>query len=237
MSDGASQRQFRRYQVQLPLLHTPSSSRANKVWAGWTRDLSEGGVCVELDQSLPAPTRLQVCLQTDRGVIDMEAEVVWAGAAPPGSQGGILHGLAFTRLAPDQLQSLQYLLLSWGLGRRVGVRIPFEVAITCQHKGEPGPLISGQGRNGSRTGLLLRLPQLVPPGTTLELTLHTHRGPLTVEGTIVWVAPPEGRSPGGPIRHGLRLTALGWPTALALGLALAGPLKETSWLAPREGSA
>jgi hypothetical protein len=236
MSDGPLQRQFRRYQIHLPFLHRPSSSRANRVRAGWTRDLSERGVCVELDQSLPVPTRLQVCLQTDRGVIDAEAEVVWAGA-PPGPQRSILHGLAFTRLAPDQLQSLQYLLLSWGLGRRVGVRIPFEVAVTCQHKGEPGPLISGRGRNGSRNGLLLRLPQVVPPGTTLELTLHTDRGPLTVEGTIVWVAPPEGRSPGGPIRHGLRLTALGWPTVLALGLALAVPLKKTSWLAPREGSA
>ena len=236
MSDGPSQRQFRRYHILLPFLHRPSF-RAKRVRAGWTCDLSEGGVCVELDQSLPASTYLQVRLQTDRGVIYADAEVIWV-ETPLGRQGRSLHGLALARLAPEQLQSLQYLLLSWGLGRRAGgVRIPFHAPVTCQYKGQPGPLITGYGHDGSRNGLLLRLPQVVPPDTTLELTLHTHQGPLTVEGVVVWVAPPEGRSPGGPIRHGLRLTTLGWPTALALGLALVEPPKNTPWRAPREGSA
>jgi len=237
MFDEPSQRQFRRYQIQLPLLHKSSSSRAKRVQVGWTRDMGEGGICVELDRSLPISTNLQVRLQTDRGVIHAEAAVVWSGPRQ-GRQGGILHGLAFTRLAPEQRESFQYLLLSWGLGRRAGgVRIPFRVAVTCQFRGELGPLIVGYGHDGSRNGLLLRLPQVVPPNSTLDLTLHTDQGSVTLEAVVIWVAPPEGRSPGGPIRHGLRLGALRWPTALALGRALVGPLTDTPWLARREGSA
>jgi len=87
----------------------------------------------------------------------------------------------------------------------------------------PSPSSAGVGwtRDVSRGGLLLRLPQVLPPGTALELTLPTPTGPLPVAGTVVWVAPPEARTPDLPIRHGLRFTALDWATALSLGRVLA----------------
>lgn len=235
MSDGSERRQSRRYPIQLPLLHKPISSTADGNRIGWTRDLSERGACVEFDRSVSAPTRLQVRLQTDRGPIDAEAKVVWA-SKPLGPKGGVLHGLAFSQLARDHRQALQRVLLAWGHTRRAGVRVPIEIAVTCQVKGRAEPPFQGQARNGSRDGLLLRLPQVVLPGTILEVSLHNRKGPISAEGAVVWVAPPEGRTPGDLIQHGLRLTTLEWSTALALARDLVGPLEDTSWFAPREGN-
>ena len=70
---------------------------------------------------------------------------------------------------------------------------------------------------------MLRLPRVLPPETALDLTLDTSEGALTAEGAIVWVVPPVGRTPGGPIRHGLRFTAIEWSTLLALARVLAEP--------------
>jgi hypothetical protein len=55
----------------------------------------------------------------------------------------------------------------------------------------------------------------------MEVTVHTPSGPITVVGAVVWVAPPEGRAPGGPIPHGVRFTQPTWSTSLALGHLLA----------------
>jgi hypothetical protein len=60
----------------------------------------------------------------------------------------------------------------------------------------------------------------LPPDTTLEVTLHASRDPLTVDGSVVWVEPPEIWKPGESIGHGLRFTALDWSTLLSLGLLL-----------------
>lgn len=235
MSHGLQQRQSRRYPIQLPLLHRPESSKDDGNRIGWTRDLSETGACAELDRSVSAPTHILVRLQTDRGPIDAEAEVVW-GREPLGPQGGVLHGIAFTELGRQQRQALQRVLLAWGLTRRTGVRVPIEIAVTCQVKRNAKPPFQGQARNGSRDGLLLRLPQVVPPGTTLEVNLHNQKEPIAAEGTVVWVAPPEGRTHGDLIQHGLRLTTLEWSTALALARDLVGSVEDTHWFAQRQGN-
>jgi hypothetical protein len=230
-----SQRGHRRYPVKLPLLHMPESPKPDGTWVGWTRDLSEEGACVELDRSVAAPTHLWVRLHTDRGAIEVKAGVVWVGE-PLTPEAGILHGLAFIQMSTDQLEALRYVLYSWGITRWNGVRLPFEVAVTCQPKGEAAPPLHAQARDVSRAGLLLRLPQVVPPGRVLELTLHARRRALTANGAVVWVAPLEGRTPGSLIRHGLRFTPLDWSTSLALAQNLVGQLEETPWLSPQEGN-
>jgi len=55
----------------------------------------------------------------------------------------------------------------------------------------------------------------------MTVTLHTPKGPLTVEGAVVWVEPPGGRAVGPPFRHGFKFTTLRWSTSLSLGLFLA----------------
>lgn len=222
MGDGLERRQFRRFPLQLPLLHKSKAPAPARSGVGWTRNLSEGGACVELGERLRLQNPFRLRLQTDGGPIEVEAEVAWAGE--PASTGeSILHGVAFTQVAPDQLEPLRDLILFKGHMRHAKVRLPFEFPVTCQRKGLAAPSFQGRTRDISRGGLLLRLPQVLPPETPLEVTLHTPTGPLTVEGTVVWVAPPEGRIPGGPIRHGFQFAALGGPKSLSLALLLAGP--------------
>ncbi len=228
MPDWTVKRQLPRYSIQLPVLHQPRAPAAGGKGVGWTHNLSEGGACVELDERLPVPSPLRLRLQTEGGAIEVEAEVVWeveaqgAEEADPAER-GILHGVAFSPLAPDQLQALRTLLASEAEERRAGVRLPLDLAVTCEAKGAGGSPVQGRTENMSRGGLLLRLSQVLPSGTVLELTLHPADGPVTAEGEIVWVEPPEKRTPSEPIRHGLRFTALGWSRSLSLALLLAKP--------------
>lgn len=219
MSDYSAQRRSPRYRIQLPLFHKAGTSASSSVGMGRTRNLSEGGACLESAEPLPPSTPLTLVLQTDQGGIRMEGKVVWTGQ--PGSEsGGILHGLAFTQVGAEQHTALCDLLLSKGEMRQAGVRLPLDISVTCQPKGQSGPPLQGRTGDLSRGGLSLRLPQPLPPGTTLEITLHTPSGPLTAEGEVVWVTPPEGQTPSQSVPHGLRFKALSWSTSLSLGLVL-----------------
>lgn len=219
MLAGSAQRQFPRYQVLLPFLHraTPATIR---VGVGWTRNLSEGGACVEMAERLPAGTPRWLRLQTDRGPIEAEARVAWAEEAAPNGK-GILHGVAFTQITPKHIEALRDLLRAQGEGRESGVRLPLVLSVACRLHGGSGPALGGCTADIGRGGLSLRLLQALPLGTGIDLTLHTPSGLLRAEGTVVWVDPPERRKAGALISHGLRFTTLGWTTSLSLGLVLA----------------
>lgn len=210
-----------RYPMRLPFLHKPQAPAPVRAGVGWTRDLSEGGACVELAETLLPQMPLRIRLQTDQGPIEAEAQVVWTGEFRSG-RGGVLHGIAFTHLAPTQLQALAGLLLFKGDMREAGVRMPLDLPVTCLPK---GPAATFQGRTGdvSRGGLMLRLPESLPPRTELEVILHTSTGPLKAEGVIAWAGSPEGREPDALIPLGLRFTSLNWSSSLALGLLLTAP--------------
>ncbi len=221
MSDPSTRQRRPRHPIQLSLLYRSKCPAPTRAGVGWTRNLSEGGASVELAESLQPSTPLQVLFQTDRSSIEVEARVVWTGEQGS-TGGGILHGVAFTRIAPYQQEALRDLLRSsQGQRRHAGVRLPAEISIMWRRKGQAGPLFQGRAGDISRAGLLLRLPQALPAGTVLEITLHIANEPVTAEGTIVWVDPSTERRSGEPIRHGFRFTALGWTSALAMALFLA----------------
>jgi hypothetical protein len=220
VSDWSVQRLFPRYLIQLPLLHRTRAPVPSQAGAGWTRNLSEGGACVELAERLSPRTPLGLLLRTDRGGIELEVQVVWAGE-PSRSGGSILHGVAFTHLLPDQLHALRDLIRFKGQVRNAGVRVPLEISVTCTLTGSGRPTFQGLTGDIGRGGLLLLLPEVVPAGSTMNVTLQTPNGPLTVEGAIVWVEPPAGRAVGPPFRHGFRFQTLRWSTSLSLGLFLA----------------
>jgi c-di-GMP-binding flagellar brake protein YcgR len=231
MPDMRERRQFARYPVQLPVVHETTSPGFTGSRAGWTRDLSEGGACLELDERLPIPRLLRIHLQTDRGAIEVKAQVVWeVGARERGEgEGGILHGVAFTHLSPDQLQALRDLFLSHQQDRRAGIRLPLDLPVTCQPKDPTTGPLQGQTGDASRGGLLLRLSHVLPPGTALKLTFDRPNGRVTAEGEIVWRESSESQTSGEPIRHGLRFTALGWFGSLSLALLLT----ESAQASPR----
>ncbi len=219
MSDWSVERRFPRYVIQLPVLHKARVPAAGQAGVGWTRNLSEGGACVELAEGLCLWMPLRLLLRTDRGGIEVQAQVVWVGG-PSGLGGGILHGVTFTHLLPDQLQALRDLIRSKGQVRNAGVRVPLELSATCTPTGPGSPTFQGLTGDISRGGLLLLLPEVVPSGSRMNVTLQTPNGPLMMEGVVVWGEPPGGRAVGPPFRHGFRFTTLRWSTSLSLGLFL-----------------
>jgi len=222
LTPSPAQRRFPRYRISLPLLHRPKAATALRVGVGWSRDLSEGGGCVELAERLRPQRPVRILLQTDAGTIEAEARVVWRQDPAP-AEGGILHGVAFTHITPGHLQALRDVLYRKGERGDAGIRLPLEVPVTCQPLAQDEPPIAGWTGDVGRGGLLLRLLTIVSPGTALDLTLHTPHGPLTAQGVVVWVATLDQRPAERPIPHGLRFTTRDWSTMLSLGLLLADP--------------
>jgi len=216
------QRRFPRYAIRLPFLHTTESSGTDRAEMGWTRNMGEGGACVELTESLRPQRPIRVRLQTAKGAIELQASVVWSKRT--GSSGSILHGVAFTQVAPQQLECLRELFHVEGFVRHAGVRWPLDFPITCRPKDITKPSLQGRTGDISRGGLLLLLPEAQPVGTKLEVTIQASKEPLTVVGEVAWVEESGGRISGGLIRHGLRFTSLGPSLSAALGLLLAEPL-------------
>jgi len=214
MREWEAKRRFPRYLVHLSLLYEVTPPADSGVGVGWTLELSEGGACLELAERLPPQTTFRLHLQTKGGPIDVDGRVVWAGE--PDLPGGICHGVAFTRIAPDHLVVLRNLLRRPGPERRCGFRLQMEFAVTCHRNGQAGPPLQGRTGDISREGLLLHLPELLTPGTSLVVTLHTPTEPLTMAGQIAWVEPPGVRTPGRPIAHGFHATSLGRSRTRAL---------------------
>ncbi len=219
MTDWLGRRKHARYPIVVPILYGPECSSAVLTGAGWTRDLGEGGACLELPERLEASVLIQLFLRTEQGGISTQGQVIWVEG--PLQTGGILHGVSFIRMISAQSQAMQELLLRRRMVWRAVVRIPARIPVIYQIKGQPRSLHQGQTENVSRRGLLLRLPLAYPPGTSLEVTLHTPHGHLPAEGTIVRVEPLEAQRPGEPIRHGFHFTDISHATQTTLGRVLA----------------
>jgi len=223
MSKEPTERRFPRYTIVLPVLYTRDASRSAVPEVGWTSNVSEGGACLELAERFDPSTILNLSLRTHEADIEVKAEIVWA-AEPSTTDAGILHGVAFNLLEPDQRQALRHLIRTEGQGRNAGVRMPVELTVLYWRVKDSDPPRQGRTGDISRAGMLLCLPEAFPAGTELEVMLQTSQGPLMAQGTIVWVKKEEDRTPGGLIRHGFRFTNIGWSSELALGQLLAGRL-------------
>ena len=222
MSHPTVQPGLTRYPIQLPLLYWRKAGPQTRAKAGWTHELSDEGASVELAERVAPETLLRIRIQTDRGPIEAEGQVVWfADSAPPSVEN--YHGLMFTQIAPDHLRTLQDILLPLSMVAHAGMRLAVDLHATCKQKGLRERPLQGRAGDVSRRGLLLRLPQTLTLGTGLEITLHTGNGPITLEGVIVWAHQPEEREAEELIDHGVRFTSSTWSISLALGFLLGGP--------------
>jgi len=211
--------QYSRYQVRLPVVFRAKAAGADRAGVGWTCDLSESGMRVELDERLRPETRLTIRLYTDRGQIEVPARVRWAGG-PGGLDSGIPHGVGFTEMPPEKRQRLHDMLLPLSMVPHADVRLPLKLPITCQRKDQVGELLQGQTGNLSRTGMLAYLPHALSPGTVVVISLPTAKGAIRLDGTVTWVEPPGERQREPPIPHGVRFNFLRWSESLLLGLLL-----------------
>jgi hypothetical protein len=219
MLEEPGRRRFPRFTIHLPLIYAPQAPWPTSLGAGWTRSLSEGGATVELSGRLRPRTPLRLLLKTGQAPIEVEALVVWTGGRVP-EGGGLVHGLAFTEIGPDQVVALREMFPGPSIIRNAGVRIPLDAPVTCHPRNPDGPPLQGRTGNVSRGGLFIRLPRLLSPGTAMEVTLHASREPVILHGSVVWVEPPEIWNPGESIGHGLRFTDLDWSTLFSLALLL-----------------
>jgi Tfp pilus assembly protein PilZ len=215
-------RQHPRYPIQIPFVCTAKTPQRTRTTIGWTRNLGEGGACIELSESLPTDTPVWIRMRSDQGTVEMGGKVVWSENGKARGESSI-HGLSFTESSPAQRQALEDLIRSRGMIRPSRVRLPFKVPVTCRAVKGPAVSLPGWTRDVSRGGLMLRLPRELALGTELRVTLHTEPQPIIFDGVIAWVAPLEGRTPGGPVRHGFRFTRPNWSASAALGRLLADP--------------
>ena len=220
MATTEDHRTLLRHAAQLPLVYRVPRGRVQRSEAGWTRDLSEGGIGLELPERLRKDTRLALRLGTALGVVWAEGQVMWVGL-PTTPTGGTPHGIRLAEIHPTQQDKLQELLQALARAPHAASRLPLDLAVTCQPLRPGGPDLPGRTINVGRGGLGLLLPAALAPGTAIQLTLRPSRHPLRVEGVIAWVGPESRRLPPEPlITHGLQFTGLDWALARTLGALL-----------------
>ncbi len=100
------------------------------------------------------------------------------------------------------------------VGHRRFVRLPVSVPVVGRADQFGETELQGTVRNISDGGLLAEFPVQIVPESRVSLVLHTRRGPLPVEGHVVWADPPGDRT-----RHGIAfLEPKGYDFALTLFL-------------------
>jgi hypothetical protein len=109
MPEIEEKRHVARSLMQLPVLYRRKAPEPVRAGAGWTHNLSEEGACMELSERLEAPSSIQLVFQTDQRGLTLSAEVIWA-AAIKAKDHGVLHGVTFTDVTPDQRKALKELL-------------------------------------------------------------------------------------------------------------------------------
>lgn len=217
-----ARRRHPRHPIRLPVLYKIAAPAPVKAGVGWTRDLSEGGACLELAEHLEPLSVLKLLLRTDKGSLEVEAKVVWAARPEPAGR-AVLHGVGFTHLTGEHQKTLHDLLTNKGHTMLEGCRLPLEVPVLCRPKSRSmtAPILRGRTGDVSLGGLLLFLPEALPPGFALEITIQTARGKVEAEGMIAWAGTAEDQTPDGLVRHGFRFTDISWPNQMTLGLLLA----------------
>ncbi|MBI2562572.1 MAG: PilZ domain-containing protein [candidate division NC10 bacterium] len=157
MPNSSAQRRHPRHPLVLSILYKSKDPAPVKVGVGWTRDVSDGGACLELAEPLPFATPLSVILQTDQGSLGVEGKVVWVGG-PAAVGGGTLHGVAFLDATPEQLRALWALIARRGQARQAAVRVPVKLPA----QGGRGPAHPGRDR-GRQPGRAFGAPPPAPP--------------------------------------------------------------------------
>lgn len=210
------QRQFPRFPLQLPVLfRCQGEQEGPRAGVGTTRDLSEGGVCLELDYRYPVGTTLSLIIQGEGTNVEATARVAWAGQPSP--EGHIPHGMQFAELTPEQQEGLRKLLPQGGFVRRGSVRVPVELEARCQPALGTGDPLIGRTADISRRGAQVILSQLLPVMSEVSITLCTPTGEIRQRAQVRWAAPTEGEQ----FRHGLQFLEINWEADAFLSQLLA----------------
>jgi len=195
-------RAFLRYLVQLPLYYQRGRSSRQRVGVGWTRNLSEGGACIELAEPFEVSAEIQLGLQTYLGGVRLQCQVVWRDMAA--ASGRVLHGVKFLDLSAGCRLVLQQMLRVSSTQPHSLLRRPWEVPLVCTVRGSRGLSCDGRTGNIGPHGLLAHLPEDLPAGTDVDLHCGSPQdGPVQLEGRVAWAEAREEGVPRGTTRHGI----------------------------------
>ncbi|MFQ5803709.1 MAG: PilZ domain-containing protein [Candidatus Methylomirabilales bacterium] len=188
-----------RFSLRMPVLcESPAFPRDYAL--GVTQNVSRKGLLLELQQP-PAPyTPLSLVLVVGEEAARAEALVVWVAEGSPGRM-----GLRLVKVSDnDSLIWERLVAFQAGPTARASLRIPVALEVTClvPHDGR----LRGWAANLSEGGLMVTLPQVLPPRTHLTVTvppgLTFPRVGAALE--VMWNRTvPEGRG----VIHGLRFLA------------------------------
>lgn len=220
-------RQHPRFSLRLPLL-CESPVVPGYYAAGFTQDVSRGGLLLQIREALAPGTRLRLLLLIDDRIAPAEVVVVWMEDRPKRM------GVRFTALASgDRLSWDRLLTHQEGPRPRASVRIPVDLQVRCLISWKT-PL-SGRLRNLSDGGLMISVGQNLFARTRLSVTIPQVRSlpPVEVEGEVVWTQAARKR-PG--MDHGLRYVSDGITKELFVTGALLRQLLTTDEMSPGRGT-
>lgn len=211
-------RRHRRYRLELPVrcrLVEPAGAPQPNL-PGHTLDISEEGLAIVLPTLLAPGTDVTVLLDLPGGPVVAEATVVWAGPSADGQEGGY-HGLKILEIAATHESHWQQFLArlaSLAYSRRHG-RLEIGLRVQCAVPTRPRRELEGRTVDLSLGGVQLRLPEAIPVGTRLQLSLQVPMGPHALEGEVVWCAPAGGGEHG----VGVQFLQQSWDWSFLLDLA------------------
>ncbi len=165
---------------------------------GFTRNVSRSGLLLEAPQVMAQGATTHLRMLTGTRIAYAEAVVVWTSEISPGRM-----GFRFTQMSPaDAFAWGELLAFQGGPTPRSSLRIPIDLEVTCHVP--PGTRLQGRVENLSDGGLLVVLPQAVPPRTRVSVAGPAWLVLPPVEAEVVWT---RDRFHKGGALHGLRVLA------------------------------
>lgn len=174
-------RQYPRFRLRLPVLCESPAVPGYRTF-GLTKNVSQGGLLLEVPRPLAAGTWVSLLLIAGNQSARAEAVVVWLAENTPGRM-----GLQFTEWAgTDSLIWGRLLAFQAGPTPRASLRISIDLEVTCRMP--PDTCLPGRAQNLSDTGMMIVLPQTVPPQTRLSVAVPPWLilSPVEAEMEVIW---------------------------------------------------
>ena len=198
----AVKRQHARYALTLTAIYRVHAAPGEPLpppRPGETANVSAAGACFLLPVRRVPGTGLDHMLRGEAAVYMFRAEVVWAG---PAAASPIPHGVRLEALARQDQVAWELLLFEQHQrGSERAGRLLVDLPARCLVDGRAAPL-SGDVQNLGPGGLLLRLPELLPAGTGVTVTIGSPHQALRLPGQIAWSHARPGEQPA----HGVAFT-------------------------------
>lgn len=165
-------RRHDRLLLEIPVLYAPGEGAdASAAWGkrGLTRNISEGGLDLEVPELLNIGASVRLRVPTKDVWIEVPGSVIWVETGP--TLGDRVHGVALGPWEGDTQGAWErFVAVTRQEVLRRPVRFAVDLPVVCLEDGSPG-VVSGRIGDASTGGFLVLLPDLYPVGARLVLDL------------------------------------------------------------------